>query len=100
MGRSVKSTKIALVTGASGLLGLEVIRCLNDGGFNVVGVYNSNPQLADKNYRNLKCDIGDLKSVNSLGKKIGRIDTIFHCASMTGIDKCEKNKESCWKANV
>jgi len=89
-----------LVTGASGLLGLEVIRCLSDSGFDVVGVYNSNPHLADKNYRNLKCDIGDLKSVNSLGKKIGRIDIIFHCASMTGIDKCEKNKEACWKANV
>src|SRR3989338_2040916 len=64
MRRSVKSTKKALVTGASGLLGLEVVRCLSDSGFDVVGVYNSNPQLADKNYRNLKCDIGDLKSVN------------------------------------
>ena len=71
MRRSVKSTKKALVTGASGLLGLEVVRCLSDSGFDVVGVYNSNPQLADKNYRNLKCDIGDLKSVNFLDKKIG-----------------------------
>src|SRR3989344_5870257 len=35
-----------------------------------------------------------------LAKKISKIDTIFHCASMTGIDKCEKNKEACWKTNV
>lgn len=90
----------ALVTGASGLLGLEVIRRLNHSGLSVFGTYNFNYRLVDKNYKNLKCDIGDIKSVDSLSKKIGKIDVIFHCASMTGIDKCEKNKEFCWQTNV
>ena len=93
-------TKKALVTGASGLLGLEILRCLENSGFNAVGTYNSNPKLTDKNLKNLKCDIGDTRSVVLLAKKIGKIDTIFHCAAMTGIDKCDKNKEACWQINV
>ncbi|MBI2057601.1 MAG: SDR family oxidoreductase [Candidatus Yanofskybacteria bacterium] len=89
-----------LITGASGLLGLELVRCAVKSGHNVVGVYNANPNLTDKNYRNLKCDIGDTRSVNLLDKKVGKIDMLFHCASMTGVDKCEKNREACWQANV
>ena len=89
-----------LITGASGLLGLELIRCAKKGGYNVVGTYNANPDLTDKSCRNLKCDIGSSGSVNLLDKKIGKISAIFHCASMTNIDKCEKNREACWLANV
>lgn len=97
----VKSSKNrVLVTGASGLLGLELLRYLSDSGFKAVGTYNSNPKLTDKNYRNLKCNVGDAGSVAGLAKKIGNVDVIFHCASMTGIDKCEKNREACWQANV
>jgi len=100
MKRPTISLNKVLITGASGLLGLELIRCAKGGGYNVVGVYKSNPNLTDKNCRNLECDIGDAKSVNSLDKKTGKINTIFHCASMTGIDKCEKDREACWQANV
>ena len=95
-----KSLKTFLVTGASGLLGLELLRYLNRNGFDAVGTYNANPTLIDKNYKNLKCDVGDAGSVTGLAKKIGKIGVIFHCASMTGIDKCEKNREDCWQANV
>ena len=94
------SNKKVLVTGASGLLGLELLNALKEAGFNAVGTYNSNSKLINKNYRNVKCDVGNVGSVNSLSKKLGKIDTIFHCASMTGIDKCEKNKEACWQSNV
>lgn len=89
-----------LVTGASGLLGLEVLKSLNESGVQAIGVYNSNSKLIDKNYENLKCDVGNIRSVDSLAKKVGTISTIFHCASMTGVDKCEKNKEAAWQANV
>src|SRR3989344_6634340 len=100
MKKSITSMNKILITGASGLLGLELLRCANKGGYNVIGIYNANPNLTDKNYRNLKCDIGDIKSVNLLDKKVGKIDTIFHCAAMTNVDKCEKNREACWRANV
>lgn len=100
MKRSKKPIKTALITGASGLLGLELIKHLGEKGYNVVGTYNSNPKLVDKNYVNLKCDIGSMGSVGTLAQKIGKINIVFHCASMTGIDKCEKNREKCWKANV
>ena len=93
-------TAKAVVTGASGLLGLELLRYLNNEGFDAVGTFNANPKLVDKNLKNLKCNIGDTVSVNLLAKKIGKIGTIFHCASMTGIDKCEKDKNACWQANV
>src|SRR3989338_9225226 len=94
------SNQTILITGASGLLGLELLHYLGDNCFDAVGTYNSNPKLVDKNYRNLKCDVGDAGSVTGLAKKLGNVDVIFHCASMTGIDKCEKNKEACWQANV
>lgn len=94
------SNKKILITGTSGLLGLELIRHLKNEGFDVVGTFNSNPKLINKNFTNLKCDVGDIKSVNLLAKKIGKVDMIFHCAAMTGIDKCEKDKEACWRANV
>lgn len=90
----------ALVTGASGLLGLELLRLLNSKGFKAIGTFNSSPQLIDKNLNNAKCDVGDTKSVEKLAKKIGKVGVIYHCASMTGVDKCEKNREACWRANV
>ncbi len=95
-----RNNKKVLITGASGLLGLELIRCAKKSGYNVVGTYNTNPDLTDKNFKNLKCDIGDAKAVNLLDKKVGKIDIIFHCASMTNIDKCDKNREASWQANV
>lgn len=81
-------------------MGLELLRYLKNEGFDVVGTFNANPKLVDKNLKNLKCDISDTGSINFLTKKIGKIGMIFHCAAMTGIDKCEKNKEDCWRANV
>lgn len=100
MEKSRKPKKTALITGASGLLGLELVRYLGSRDYDVVGTYNSNPKLTDKNYRNLQCNVGNAGSVASLSKKIGKLDTIFHCASMTGVDKCEKNRKACWQANV
>lgn len=100
MERSKNPTKTALITGASGLLGLELIKYIGENGYKVIGTYNSNSKLVDKNYLNLKCDIGSTGSVKTLTPKVGKVNVIFHCASMTGIDKCEKNREKCWKANV
>ena len=93
-------SKKVLITGASGLLGLELLRYLNSFNFNVVGTYNNNRSLTDNRFKNLKCDVGNIKSVALLSQKIGKISEIFHCASMTSIDQCEKNKEACWQSNV
>lgn len=82
------------------MVGLELLNLLNTRGINAVGTFNSNPKLTGKNSKNLKCDVGDASSVRLLDKKIGKTDLIFHCAAMTNIDKCEKDKTGCWHANV
>ncbi|MEK7642696.1 MAG: SDR family oxidoreductase [Patescibacteria group bacterium] len=96
----IKKNKNVLVTGASGMLGLEVVRYFLGEGLNVTGLFHSNPKLIDKSIKHISCDIGDTKSINSLAKKIPKLDLIVHCASMTGVDKCEKDKEGCFRANV
>lgn len=100
LSKKPSNKKTILVTGASGMLGLEMLRFLNKNGLKAIGTYYTHNQLIDKNLKNLKCDVGDEKSVKNLSKKIGKIDTIFHCGSMTVIERCEKNKEKCWQSNV
>src|SRR3989344_4933097 len=92
--------KKVLITGASGLVGLALIRYLGSANLNIFGTYANNRRLTDKQFKNFKCDIGNAKSVNDLSQKVGKIDVIFHCAAMVNVDRCEKNKKSCWQTNV
>ncbi len=86
-----------LVTGASGLLGSEVANYLNKVGHKVTGIFNHHNRLAGSGIKKIKCDISKLSSVNSLSSKI---DLIIHCAAMTNVNECEKDKKSCFLTNV
>lgn len=92
--------KNILVTGASGMLGFEVTNHLVNQGANVIGLFNNNPMLVDEKIKSMVCNLGDQKSIKSIVGNLPKLDLIFHCASMTGVDKCEKNKKECFSANV
>lgn len=86
-----------LVTGASGLLGSEITNYLNRAGHKIIGIFNRHNRLAGSGIKKIKCDIGNLSSINSLPSKI---DLIIHCAAMTNVNECEKDKKKCFQANV
>lgn len=91
-------TKV-LITGASGLLGSEITNYLSKTGHKVTGIFNRHNRLADSgsNIKKVRCDISKLSSINSLPSEF---DLIIHCAAMTDVNECEKNKKACFLVNV
>ncbi|MBN8705939.1 MAG: dTDP-4-dehydrorhamnose reductase [Bacteroidetes bacterium] len=90
-----------LVTGANGLLGQKVIQLFSrDSRFDVLATAKGETLLLDDvscGYSSL--DITDRKAVRELVKNF-EPDAIINCAAMTHVDKCETEKEACWKINV
>lgn len=102
--------KVVLVTGASGELGMSIIKKYASNGYNVVINYNLNRKNAEeikkyveKNYDiealTIKCDISDENQVDEMVKKIikkfGRIDILINNAAIEeNSDFYDKNKET------
>lgn len=85
---STEDKKRLLVTGASGLLGLNLAMQLKDA-YQVIGVYNK------KQMQQVPFDLiqGDFFIEGAVEKTIFETqpDAIIHCAAMANIDTCEKN---------
>jgi dTDP-4-dehydrorhamnose reductase len=85
---SPESKPRLLVTGASGLLGLNLAVQLKDA-YHVIGVYNK------KQLQQVPFDLiqGDFFIEGTAERMIAeaRPDAIIHCAAMANIDACEKN---------
>lgn len=92
--------KKILITGASGMLGLNLCRMLRQERYEVVGAYNSNPELLNVDVEKLQLDITSKEMVMKVAKKHPIIDVIIHCAAMTNPDQCEKDKKLCSLVNV
>ena len=76
-----------LVTGASGQLGYDVYRVLQDNGFDVYSPRHS------------EMDIVDLSSVRKV-LSIERPEVVVHCAAWTNVDLAEDEEEKCRATNV
>jgi len=90
-----------LLTGANGLLGQAVISIFSrESDFELIAT-SVEPELyvdtGDYNYEHLDITVKD--NVKSSVKKHSP-DVIINCAAFTDVDKCETERELCWKLNV
>ena len=89
-----------LVTGASGLLGKELVRELLSRGYTVVAIYNRNPIGIESNELvKVKLDITNRATLEDLILKM-QPNIIVHAAAYTDVDGCELRKDLAWRVNV
>ena len=74
-----------LVTGAAGQLGKDVVRELENRGYEVTGSGSKKRKTAG---RYVKMDITDRNEVEAVMKKL-RPDIVIHCAAWTAVDAAE-----------
>lgn len=97
MAASFIMRKKLLITGISGLLGNNLAYMFREK-YDIAGWYNSHKVLIP-GVNSFKVDITDEKSVKDFVSSY-QPDIILHCASLTNIDYCQKNKEEAGKVNV
>jgi dTDP-4-dehydrorhamnose reductase len=89
-----------LITGANGLLGQAVTAIFTrESDFDLIltSVEDKSFMGLDSNYHQL--DITSKEQVKSAITKHGP-DVVLNCAAFTDVDKCETERELCWKLNV
>lgn len=95
------TAKRILITGANGLLGQKVTALFaSNPDYDVMATHKSE----SLHLKTVSCgfsflDITDRKSVHEVVRNF-EPDVIINCAAMTHVDKCETDRESCWKINV
>ena len=89
--------KTLLITGVSGLLGNNLARYFREK-YEILGLYNTHPISIDGIYTE-KCPLSCPESIKRVISEF-RPKTIIHCASLTDIDECEKNKDLARRINV
>ena len=75
------------LTGASGILGSEILTCLHSYNHEVRGFNSSDIRIAD--YGDIKLKVRDFKP-----------DVVIHCAAMTNVDLCEDDKKQAILTNI
>lgn len=86
-----------LVTGASGLLGLNL--CLQVASqVDVIGITND-VSLVNTPFPVIKKNLAEFNEIENLINRY-KPDVIFHCAAMANIDQCESNPELAFRVNA
>lgn len=96
---SNKSKKV-LITGASGLLGSQLTRTFKDKKYEVLAVFNQKPELIVSGTETVQCDVSRRDKVMSLENRVDASSLIIHCAAITDVDLCEKDKSLCSSVNI
>ena len=88
--------KRILVTGASGLLGLNFCYFFH-GKYDVFGVVNTT-NLSGLPFKTIRCNLLSHSAADLLDEV--KPDVILHCAAMANIDQCEKNPNDAKEINA
>lgn len=87
-----------MVTGASGLLGLNFALAVDGRQHQVTGVDNSNP-LGWINFKTRQADLTERGIIEKLVEEI-KPEVILHCAAMANVDDCEKRPQDAQQVNA
>ena len=83
----------ALVTGAAGMLGSELLLSVPRG-WEAVGT-DLAPQAQVPGL-----DLADEAALERVWRELGPFDAVLHCAAYTAVDKAESERELAWRVNV
>ena len=89
-----------IITGAGGLLGSQLVQTFKNQGHEVLAVFSQKPGLIISGTDKVKCDISIEGACLSLKEHIKPASLIVHCAAITNVDVCEKDKELCRAVNI
>ncbi len=99
--------KKILITGGSGLIGLELCRQLVSQNYNVTCMDLPEQILRNKKYfknlvtkKNFKILEGSIFEKSLLNKCISDASIVFHLAAMLGVKRTEENKLKCLEVNI
>jgi len=87
-----------LVTGASGLLGSNIIMHLQSKNEATVALYNSK-SISVTNVQCIKADITNERVIKEIIYSL-KPDSIIHCAALTNVDWCEKHPSDAYNINA
>jgi len=87
-----------MVTGASGLLGLNFALAVDGKQHQVTGVDNRNP-LGWINFKTRQADLTEPGILERLVEEI-KPEVILHCAAMANVDDCEKRPDDAKRVNA
>ncbi|WP_446897235.1 SDR family oxidoreductase [Clostridium sp. LBM24168] len=90
--------KKVLITGSNGMLGKDIVNIfLENNKFDLYGI-NRTGNIFTNKYNLILGDITDFNKLNDILNDIVP-DIIVHCAANVNVDKCETDKNYCYKLN-
>lgn len=97
-----------LVTGSKGVVGTELVRLLNDRGYDVFGLdlfhevgesgWEHEMAKGEANYS--RCDIADFRQLERIFEKYGPFEFVYNCAAEFGRWNGEDFYEQVWRTNA
>jgi len=102
--KAASEHKVALVTGASGDIGLETVRCLQREGWSICAtsleVTESLSQALDETDLAIEADITDSAQVSGMVskcvQKFGCLDGLVNCAGASGVSQYHEQTDDQW----
>ena len=91
-----------LITGANGLLGQKLVALLSEHPeFNVLATGRGQSRIPEEwgGYQYLPMDISSAEQVKEVFN-VYHPHFVIHCASMTDVDQCERDRRGCFMQNV